>query len=116
MSDETVRNKIQRGWDKSGVGAYAALAMLLALSLGYSIASWQSQKNMAVIVEQHRIEREAIKKSDKTQLDYLRRQLRERNATVARQSDQLAKLGEKGVDAAKKSSELGQQILEGSVK
>ncbi len=116
MSEETVKGRLQRGWDKSGVGAYAALAMLLALVLGYAVAGWQAQKNMAVIVEQHRLEREQIKKSDKTQLDYLRRQLRERNATVARQSDQLAKLGEKGVDAAKKSSELGQQILEGSVK
>lgn len=116
MTGETVQEKIKMGWDKSGVGAYAALAMLLALACGYSFAGWQAQKQMVNLVEQHRIEREAIGKSYKTQLDYLRRQLRERNATVAKQSDQLAQVGVKSADAAKQSSELGQKILEGNTK
>lgn len=116
MTGDTVKEKIKIGWDRSGVGAYAALAMLLALACGYSFAGWQAQRQMVNLVEQHRIERESITKGQKTQLDYLRRQLRERNATVARQSDQLAKVGEKGVDAAKSSSQLGIQILEGTSK
>lgn len=116
MTGDTVQEKIKIGWDKSGVGAYAALAMLLALACGYSFSGWQAQKTMVNLVEQHRIEREAINKTYKTQLDYLRRQLRERNATVAKQSDQLAQVGFKSADAAKQSSELGKQILQESSK
>ena len=116
MTGDTVTEKIKIGWDKSGVGAYAALAMLLALACGYSFAGWQAQKNMVALVEQHRIEREQMTKANKVQIDYFRREIRKKNIIMDKQSDQIAEFAKKGVDAAKASSELGQQILEGTVK
>lgn len=116
MTGDTVQEKVKRGWDKSGVGAYAALAMLLALACGYSFASWQAQKTMVNLVEQHRIEREAIMRSNKVNIDYLRREHRKKNVIIEKQSDQLAQVGVKSADAAKQSSELGKQILKESTK
>lgn len=137
MTSESVE-KIKKSWDGTAVLGYAVIALAFAVACGYSISSWQNQKSMAAMAETARVERqeltdrflaerdtlirqasverEEIIKANKLQLNYLRKQLRERNATIATQSDQLFKVGEKGVDAAKKSSELGQQILEGSVK
>lgn len=126
MTSESVE-KIKKSRDGTAVLGYAVIAMAFAVACGYSISSWQNQKSMAAMAETARTERqeltdrflaerEEIIKANKLQLNYLRKQLRERNATVARQSDQLAKVGEKGVDAAKKSSELGQQILQESTK
>ncbi len=126
MTSETI-DKLRKSWDGTAVIGYAIIALAFAVACGYSISSWQNQTAMAAMAETARIERQELTdrfsaerdelvKANKKQLDYVRKQLRERNSTVAKQSDQLAKLGEKGVDAAKKSSELGQQILEGSVK
>ncbi len=116
MTGEQVETGLKRGWDKSGVAAYAALAILLAFACGHAVSGWQSRSALVAVAETARVEREAIIKANKAQIDYLRREMRKKNEIIDKQSDQLAEMGLKGVDAAKKSSELGQQILEGSVK
>lgn len=116
MTGDTVQEKVKRGWDNSGVGAYAALAMLLAFACGFSWASYQAQKAMVGLAEQHRLERVSIIKANKVNVNYLRREIRKKNVIIEKQSDQLAQVGVKSADAAKQSSELGKQILKESTK
>ncbi len=137
MTSETI-GKIRKGWDGTALIGYAILAFAFAVACGYSISSWHNQKSIAAMAETARVERQELTdrflserdaiikqfiaerddmvKANKLQLNYLRKQLRSAHATIANQSDQLAKVGEKGVEAARQSSELGKQILQESTK
>lgn len=91
---------------RNGLAMYLALTILLSAGFGYSLCSWHSRSAFVELSDQQVRERAAIVREHRAEKKYLRNQLEERNATVARQSDQLALCSSKAVDGAKSAIQL----------
>lgn len=92
--------QIRQAWNRNGFAAYLALSVLLSVGFGYSICSMEGRAAMVLLAEQQVKERASLIRKHTADVKYLREQLLARNATIARQSDQLALNGGKAADGA----------------
>lgn len=98
--------QIRKAWDKNVVLVCMILAVLLAVAFGMSLGAVKNQEQLLSMQESQRKERGALTRNHRAEKKYLREQLAERNATIAKQSDQLAALAGKASDGNKAAIQI----------
>lgn len=97
---------MRRAWDKNAIVVCMVLSVLMGVAFGVALGAIGNQDQIAGILDAQRKERAAIVRAHRAEKKYLRNQLEELNATVARQSDQLAMCSSKAADGAKAAIQL----------
>ena len=99
-------DKIRKAWDKNVVAILMIVSVIAAISLGMSIGAINGQNQAATAQESQRKERASLTRAHRAEKKYLLKQLAERNATIARQSDQLSALAAKASDGNKAAIQI----------
>lgn len=94
-------DQMRKAWDKNAVVFCMIAAVLMGIMFGHTISSASNQTHLLELTAQQVKERASLNRRHAAEKTYLRKQLAERNATIARQSDQLATNGGKAADGAK---------------
>ena len=98
--------QMRKMWDKNVVVLLMVVSVIAAVSLGMSIGAIKGQDQTVITQESQRKERAAMTRNHRAEKKYLRDQLAERNATIARQSDQLAALAAKASEGNKAAIQI----------
>ena len=110
-------DQIRKAWDKNVVVVCMVLAVLMGVAFGASLSTIMAQEQASAAQESQRKEREesqllhskeraTLTRNHRAEKKYLREQLAERNATIAKQSDQLAALAGKASDGNKAAIQI----------
>lgn len=103
--------RVRLAWDRSGLVAYATLAVLLSAGAGLCAGLWITKNDIIGMTQSHREERQADMSAHRAEIGYLRERLVESKQIIARQSDQLARAGIASSDAAAKASETAAEAI-----
>lgn len=97
--------RLREQWDKYSFGMWIAFGLVMAIALGYVIATNQANSSILELDKRYRDQISALEAQHRVEVRYFRDRISEWKTIVEKQSDQLAALGVKSADTAKTLSE-----------